>query len=75
MIKCGGIIASVDDRLFCMIAPIKHIALGFVVLSNIIYTECVLEIKNESFAILYCTGKWRNNERNGCEIIDTIMHC
>lgn len=60
---------------FCMIAPIKHIALGFVMLSNIIYTEFVLEIKTESFVILYCAGKWRNNERNGCESIDTIMHC
>jgi len=74
MIRCCGLLASVDDRLFCMIAPIKHIALGFPMLSDIIYTEFVLEIKTESFVILYCPGKWRNNERNGCESIDTIMH-
>jgi hypothetical protein len=59
---------------FTLLPPIKQFSLGFAMLSYIIYITFVLEIKTESFIILYCTGKWRNNERNGCESVDTIMH-
>jgi hypothetical protein len=69
-----NLLFSVDDGLFLHYCPIKQFVLGFALLSYIIYIALVLEIKTESFVILYCAGTWRNNERNGCESIDTIMH-